>query len=53
VKRQVSTLRTQLKDAFGLEGDPFAPYAKGGWRSEFAAYASADEDGREISPPAF
>ncbi len=30
VKRQVSTLRTQLKEAFGLQDDPFAPYAKGG-----------------------
>ena len=26
-------LRAHLKDAFGLEGDPFVPYAKGGWRS--------------------
>lgn len=53
VKRQVSTLRSQLREAFGLEDDPFAPYAKGGWRSQFAAYPSPDEDGREISPPAF
>ncbi len=52
VKRQVSTLRAHLKDAFGLEGDPFAPYAKGGWRSQFAAYPSPDDDAREISPPA-
>lgn len=51
VKRQVSTLRAQLKESFGLDDDPFAPYAKGGWRSQFAAYPSADEDGREISPP--
>ena len=53
VKRQVSTLRAQLKEAFGLEGDPFAPYAKGGWRSQFAAYPSPDDDTGEISPPAF
>lgn len=49
VKRQVSTLRAQLKASFGLDDDPFAPYAKGGWRSQFAAYPSADDAG-EISP---
>jgi hypothetical protein len=52
VKRQVSTLRAQLKEAFGLEDDPFAPYTKGGWRSQFAAHASVDEERGEISPPA-
>jgi hypothetical protein len=52
VKRQVSTLRANLKDAFGLAKDPFAPYAKAGWRSQFAAYPTVDEERGEISPPA-
>lgn len=49
VKRQVSTLRAQLKAAFGIEDDPFAPYGKGGWRSQFAAYPSTDESLHKIS----
>lgn len=53
VKKQVSRLRTHLKEAFGLETDPFAPYAPGGWRSQFAAYPTADDDLGDMSPPGF
>lgn len=47
VRRQVSSLRTKLREAFGLDDDPFEPYAKGrgqGWRPRFRAFASDTDD---------
>jgi hypothetical protein len=43
VRQAVSVLRGKLREAFGLEGDPFCEW-KNGWRAKFFASSEVGEE---------